>query len=203
MDGDAQKEIIIAQKEANKLTAKVAGKLDIKNDDQLKAASEQLGAIKLLSKNIRAKKDAIIKPALLSIKNTRELFREPETKLFQAERDLKDAMTKYAEQKAAKAAKKAEKLEQQVQSGKKSLQDGAAELSKIESAPQTIHGEDSTTSFRTVKRIRINDITKIPVKYFMDAKVIAALESAVRKDALSGKPIPGVEVYTKKEVAVR
>lgn len=192
----------IAKNEVAKIT-KAVKKLDIKNADQFDEASKMLVEIKKVGKNIKKQKDDIIKPLQLSVKNTRELFAPIETELGEQEEALRAGLLKYQEKMAKRAEKKAEKIEEAVDAGEMGLQEGMGKMSNIKQAPSTVNTGDGSVGFRVIRKVRVIDVGLIPARYLMNEKVAAALAAAVRKDALDGVTIPGVEVYEEKQTAVR
>lgn len=202
MQPDVTHKVDIAKNEVVKIKADVA-KLDIKTADQFDEASKVLVTIKKVGKNIEKQKDDIVKPLQLSVKNVRELFAPIEADLSEQEEVLRKGLLAYQEKQAKKAQKKAEKIEEAVDNGDMSLQDGMGKMSNIKQAPSTVNTGKGSVSFKTIRKVRIFDVGLLPARYLMNEKVVAALASAVRKDALEGITIPGVQVYEEKQTAVR
>lgn len=50
-----------------------------------------------------------------------------------------------------------------------------------------------------VPEVHIEDVTQLPVKYFMADPVLVAIRKEVLKDHYAGQKIPGVQVITKEE----
>lgn len=202
MQPEVNHKVDVAKNEVAKIKTDVAN-LDIKTADQFEAATKILVTVKKVGKNIKKQKDDIVKPLQLSVKNVRELFAPIETELSEQEEVLRRGLLAYQEKQAKKAQKKAEKIEQAVDDGEMSLQDGMGKMSNIKQAPSTVNTGEGSVGFKTIRKVRIFDVGLLPARYLMNEKVVAALASAVRKDALDGITIPGVEVYEEKQTAVR
>ena len=194
---DYDQEVAIAQKEADKLSIAVAKVLPIKSKDGLQEATNLLNQIKFVSKNISNVKNPIIKSLNDSLRQVRDLFRKPEERLFDAERQIKDEMLKYYAKIEVRIDKKVEKIEAKVDTGKMNLAEGVQKLANIEEPK--VEG----AQFRVIKKIRIVDLGKLPQSYFLRERVQEAIRIEVADDVLRKHlPVPmGAEVYEEKIVA--
>lgn len=200
---DTDKKITIIKKEADKITSPVGSLLAIKDDKGLKSAADQLAAIRAYSKQVKETKDSIIKPINLSLSRLRDLFREPETKLAQADRDLKVAITAYHDQVQKRFDDKVTEKQDQVKSGDRSLKEAMGDLSKTKQLDTTVRGDSGGVQFRHVRKIRITNAAALPAHYFMHEKVIEVVVRLLTQDVIrDGKKCPpGAEVYEHKVVA--
>lgn len=200
MDSIVQTELKISESVAKETVDGLTG-LKIKSETDLKTAIDGLGKIKNALKNITEKKDSIIRPLNLSIKEVRDLFRAPETMLSEAEQHIKREMIAWQQKVAEKARKKEEKIEKKVEAGEMSLSNAMDKLSDVPRVEGKVEASNASVQFKTIRKVRIVDHLKIPARYYLNEAVQDALRKAVSKDALAGEVIPGVEVYEEQQVA--
>lgn len=171
------------------------GSLTIETQEDYAQAADVVAKLKELGSSIKDTKEAITKPLNESLKNIRTLFKPIEDQFENAEMVVKSKILAYKkkvdEEARAKEAKIAEKLEQ----GKMKLETAEKKMDAIERVEQTTRGKVGEVQIRKVRKVRITDETKIPRQYLVPDMV------AIRKDALAGVPIDGVEVYEEETVA--
>jgi hypothetical protein len=200
----ANKEVIIASREAEKLSEEVYA-IKIRSAADLKTATEKLAQIKKMHKEIEARRKSFVNPLNGVIKEINAQFKNPLDRLTDASSLITKAMIKYQSQIDARAAKKAEKIEASVDSGEMDVVEAMGKLSGVTQAPQTVRSEAGTASFRTVKKFNIVDPFKLPPSYFTRPRVLEALRLEVESDVkLKALPVPdGVEVTEEKQVSMR
>lgn len=180
-----------------------AADLLIDSKESLAQATDILSKIKASSKDIEKRKKEITDPLNKALKSARDLFRPIEADLVTAERTIKDKMLDYSNEIERKAAEQAAKLEQRVEKGTMRVDTAMRKMDEIETVDSQVKGETGAIQFRTVRNIKIVDPTKIPLKYLMNEKVIAAISAAVRTDVLNGTKVDGVEIVEEKQVAAK
>ncbi len=180
-----------------------AGDLYIDSNESLSQATDILSKIKTASKDVKNRKEEITKPLNEALKSARSLFKPLEDDLATAERSIKTKMLDYANEVEEEARKKAAKLEQRVEKGTMRTDTAMRKMDEIETVDSQVKGENGSVQFRTVRNIRVVDPQKIPLKYLMNEKVIAAISAAVRTDVLNGTKVDGVEIIEEKQVAAR
>ena len=166
------KELAVVKTQVNK-SISTAQQLTIKTKEDLEGATVVLSKIKSVGKLIQQKKESITKPLNEALKNARDLFRPLEESWEEAERIVKQKMVVF-----------------QVAEEKK-FEQASVKLEKIDK-PETQIGN---TIFKTIKKVIIKDEAKLPREYLLPNEVL------IRKDALAGKEIAGVEVIEEKIVA--
>lgn len=171
-----------------------ANDLQIKTKDDLPMAAELLSEIKIVGKAITEKKESITKPLNLALKNARAFFAPVETQYENAERIVKNKMNDFQNAELAKAAKKTEVIENKVEEGKMSFDKAVEKIEEI-TPEKKVEAKSGSIQFRTVKEVIIKDENKIPREYLVLDMV------KIRKVALAGIEIPGVEVVEKQSVA--
>lgn len=180
-----------------------AGDLFIDSNESLAAATDILSKIKAASKDVKNRKEEITKPLNDALKSARSLFKPIEDDLATAERTIKGKMLDYSNEVERKAAEQAAKLEKRVEKGTMRVDTAMRKMDDIETVGSSVQGESGSIQFRTVRNIKIVDPTKIPLKYMMNEKVLAAISAAVRTDVLNGTKVDGVEIVEEKQIAAK
>lgn len=180
-----------------------AGDLYIDSNESLAAATDILSKIKAASKDVKNRKEEITKPLNEALKSARSLFKPLEDDLSTAERTIKGKMLDYSNEVERKAAEQAAKLEKRVEKGTMRVDTAMRKMDDIETVGSSVQGENGSIQFRTVRNIKIVDPTKIPLKYLMNEKVLAAISAAVRTDVLNGTKVDGVEIVEEKQIAAK
>lgn len=180
-----------------------AGDLFIDSQESLSQATDILSKIKTASKDVKKRKEEITKPLNEALKSARSLFKPIEDDLASAERTIKDKMLDYSNEVERKAAEQAAKLEDRVERGTMRTDTAMRKMDEIETLGTQVQGEKGSVQFRTVRNIKIVDPTKIPLKYLMNEKVLAAISAAVRTDVLNGTKVDGVEIVEERQVAAK
>ena len=191
----------MAEREVDKLQFGVIKAKRIKNREGLEEATGFLLEIKAVSKGIADKKNPIIKGLNDSIKEIRALFEPAEDRLFQAEGSVKSSILEYNMRVEEKAEREAAKIEKKVDEGKMKLSTGMGKISNIEQASQPVQTKSGSVQFRTIKRIKITDVSKLKV-YMMRPRVQEAMRIEIVEDVRKGMSVPdGAEQYEEKVVA--
>ena len=180
-----------------------ANDITIDSVESLTSAADILKSVKDAGKVVKAEKEKITKPLNDALKNARDLFRPIEDDLKTGERIIKDKMVDYEAEVEAERAKQAAKLEARVEKGTMRVDTAMRKMDDLETVDQTIKGVKGSVTYREVRKVKVVDPTKIPLKYMMDERVIAAIETAVRTDVLNGTKVDGVEIKIEKVVASR
>jgi len=180
-----------------------AGDLFIDSNESLAQATDILSKIKTASKDVKNRKEEITKPLNDALKSARSLFKPIEDDLATAERTIKGKMLDYSNEVERKAAEQAAKLEKRVEKGTMRVDTAMRKMDDIETVGSSVQGESGSIQFRTVRNIKIVDPTKIPLKYMMNEKVLAAISAAVRTDVLNGTKVEGVEIVEEKQIAAK
>jgi chromosome segregation ATPase len=187
-----------AKKEIKSLELKVQEikVLKIKNDEELKTASNYLTQLNNLKKEITAKKETITKPLNEALKNIRNLFYPLEKKVNDLVLELKNKIAEYEEEKRKLIEKEKKELAEKVEKGELKMEHALSVLEQSQTTNGSIKTDDGKVFFRMVKEVVIEDESLIPREYLVPNMV------KIRSDALNGKNIPGVKVIEKKQVVV-
>lgn len=203
-DAAVTQEVEIANRESIKV-ADVTQKIKIRKDTDLTQATGQVVEIKRLFKNIDTKRKSITAPLRLAIKEVDELFKDPLTRLSDAEKMIKTEMVRYSEQVERAASKRAEKIETAVDNNELSMTDAMGKLGSIKQAKTNVAADEGSANFKTVTKIRIINPADLPAKYFLRPRVMEALRLEVEEDVRKkAEAVPaGAESYEERQVAVR
>ncbi len=180
-----------------------ANDITIDSQESLASAADILKAVKDAGKVVKGEKEKITKPLNDALKNARDLFRPIEDDLKTGERIIKDKMVDYEAEIEAKRAAEAAKLEARVEKGTMRTDTAMRKMDDLETVDSTVKGAKGSVNFREVRKVKIVDPTKIPLKYLANEKVIDAIRAAVSTDVLNGTKVEGVEIVIEKVVASR
>ncbi len=160
----------------------------ITSQETLKQANELLAKLSIAKKFVKEKKDGIVKPLSMALKNARELFKPIEEKIADAEYSLKDGVIGYKKQVNEAVETQQAKIAEKVESGETSFEKASDQMSKV---------EEKTAEFKTrkIKKLVIIDETKIPREY------LVVNETLLRKDLMAGKIVAGAKLQ-EEEIAV-
>lgn len=180
-----------------------ANEIEINSDESLESATDILKEVKDASKVVKNRKEEITKPLNDALKSARDLFRPIEKDLQEGESIIKKKMLDYEKEIEAKRAEEAAKYEERVEKGTMRTDTAMKKMDDLETVGSNVKGEKGSANFRTVRTVKVVDPKKIPLKYLMNEKVLAAIASAVRTDVLNGTKVDGVEIVEEKQVASR
>jgi hypothetical protein len=114
---------------------------------------------------------------------------------------VKEKIIVYQREVTAKADAEKAKIAAKVEAGKMSFDKAVQKIEKLPEAPTTVQGKNGEIETRTVRKVRIIDVSKLPPQYLIPDEV------KVRKDGLAGvaKLINSgaIEVYEDATVAVK
>lgn len=180
--------------------------LTVNDEVELKKAANVLTLVKASSKELKAKKKAILDPLNQAIGEIKTLFKEPEEQLTRAEATLKDAMLAYHESQAEAARKKIDRINGRLERGTMKVATGMAKLAGIDQAESNIFTENGGVQFRhSSEKVRItsvDDLLSARPDLLQRKRVVEALRMELAADIKAGIPVPnGAEVYRDKVVA--
>ena len=159
-------------------------------------AADLVSKLKDIGSRIKSQKESITKPLNEALRNARELFAPIELQYLEAEGIIKSKILEYKVKKDAEAKAEETKIVGQIESGYIKIETAESKMGVIERVGSTTRGEVGEIQIRKIRKVRIVDEMALPRKYLIPDNV------AIRRDALGGKEIPGVEVYDEEQVAV-
>lgn len=172
-----------------------ASSLNIVSKDDLEMATDVLSNIKNGLKTLKDRKEAITKPINEALKSVRSLFAPLEDQLTVAERIIKAKMVDYQNEVTRKAEEEAAKVMEQADKGEINYSEATNQISALESVPNKVEGKKGAIQYRTNRVVYVTNPAELPREYLTPDMV------AIRRDALAGQTIPGVEVREEKTVA--
>jgi len=172
-----------------------AHELVINDRKELENATDILKAVKDASKELKAKKESITKPINEALKEIRSMFAPIEDQLSESEGIVKGKMLEFNRIIEQKAREAAAELEKKVEEGKMTLSVAAKQLEEAPQVEKKVEGKRGSIQYRTVRKVRINDETKIPREFLVPDF------TKINRAALAGISIEGVEVYEEQQVA--
>ena len=190
------REITLVKQQASK-ALHAAATLEITNEEELEKGVDMLSKIKTVGKMIKERKEAITKPLMESLNSVRELFIPIEENHRSAEKFIKTKMLAYQNEQEIAREKAKAKITAKVEKGTMKVETAITKIEDLPEVSTTSKGKIGAISTRIVKKVRITDESKLPREYLM------ANEPLIRRDAIAGKTIAGVEVYDEKVISSR
>lgn len=188
------KELAVIKGQVSKLENQALA-VKIESQEEYTTAIDIVSRLKTIGSTIKQKKESVTKPLNEALRNVRNLFAPLEEQYTKAESIIKGKLLDYKRQKDAEAAAEEAKIAAKVESGKMRLETGEKKLEQIERVENTTRGKVGEVSVRKIKKVRITNESLIPREYLEPNMV------AIRRDALGGKQIAGVEVYEEESLA--
>ena len=186
---DENKELTVVKRQVTVATQK-ANELAVTDDKGYELADVLLSKIKKAQRLITTEKNKVLRPLLDATKAERERWAPVEQDGLQAEKIVKSKMQVYFTEKEEKQRIEEAKIQKKVEEGKMKIETAAKKMEIVQAPPV-----ETKSKVRKVKVVKITNPSLVPMKYFVLDEV------AVRKDALAGVKIPGVEVVEENQIA--
>lgn len=189
------KELTVVKSQVSKLENQAA-QVSITTPEENESAMNLKAKLKEIGKDLTARKEEITKPLNTALKSARELFAPMEIQLSNADKIIGAKLISYKQKVDAEARAKEAAIAKKVEEGKMKLETAEKKLEKIEETKveKTTRTDHGTVQFRKIKKVRVVEPGKVPGIYWQLNEVL------IRKDALLGVQIPGVEVYEEETV---
>ena len=169
----------------------------IETQEHYESTVDLISKLKETGNLIKIKKESITKPLNEALRNARELFAPIEDQFAKAEVIVKTKLLDYKRKKDAEARAEEAKIAARVDKGTMKLETAERKIDGIERVETTTKGKVGEVQVRKIKKVRIVDAAALPREYLIPDDVL------IRKDALGGKVIPGVEVWEDEVIAAR
>lgn len=171
--------------------------IKVTSKEELTAVAGHIGEIKKVKKQITEVRDRYIAPAKEIIARAKADF-DP---YIDACDEIEDAL-KQSAQTFMVAEKKKEDDEKAriLADGRTNIETKVEKIGQVKEADKKVEAEGSTLSMKMVKNYRIVDESKIPDEYYKPRELDL---QKIKKVALAGVVIPGVEVYEEPQMASR
>ena len=168
----------------------------IDSDEALKAVADKINVIKQLKREIRAEMEKYTKPAQAIINEARAKYLPFEKMCDEAESQLKAKVAEYMDAQEAKRLKEEEKIVAKIEAGRMKEETGIRKIEELGNEVRTIQTENTQLQRRKVRVAYIVNAELVPDEYWIIDEV------RVKRDALAGKLIPGVEVKEETRIAI-
>ncbi len=192
---EGTKELDVVKKDISLLERK-ATQMVVTSKEEEEEAAKISGRLKEIGSQIKAQKESITKPANEALKNARLLFKPLEEAYEGALQIVNSKILSYKQKVREEALKEEAKIAQDLESGKiKKIETAERKIENIERVDNTTKTEEGGVQIRKVRKVRIINETLIPRNYLVPDMV------AIRRDALGGQEIAGVEVFEEETLA--
>jgi len=170
---------------------------EVRNDEEAGLVVEKIKIVKTIGKFFRGELEKYTKPAREIMRTAQDRFLPLEKECLEAEEKLKAKVNAFLEAKEAKRLQAEAEVARKIETGE--MKEGTAlkKLEKIGEEVKTISGDGAKLSRRAVKVAVIVSPELVPKEYWMIDEI------KVKKVALAGVDIPGVEVRTEYQTAIR
>lgn len=174
--------------------------IKVTSKEELTAVAEHIGTVKKAKKEVTQVRDKYIAPAKEIISHAKATFDPFINGCDEIEKVLKDKAQEYllAEEKRAEEARAKEI--KKVESGYQKPETAANKIAAIPEADRKAEASNSTLSIRKVKDVKIVDEKAIPDEWYKPRELDMV---RIKKAALAGAVIPGVEVFETSQMASR
>lgn len=187
---------IVMQQQSRKAIEQ-AESLEVKTPEQYNVATELLVKIKTVAKMVKTEQDKMLKPILEAEKVERARWKPVLTEAQQAEAMIKEKMLAYVNETERLARQKEDEIRRKMEEGKiKKPETALKQMEQVEQAPQAV--KPTTGGASQVRKVRVVKITnpdEVPDQYWILNEVM------IRRDALAGTEIPGVQVVEENTIA--
>jgi beta-phosphoglucomutase-like phosphatase (HAD superfamily) len=171
--------------------------IKVTSQEELTAVAEHIGNVKKMKKFVTQERDKYITPAKEIISKAKEQYDPYITACDEAEAILKSkAQTFMLEEKKKEDELKAKEIKK-VETGYQKPETAAKKIEAIPEAKKTVDAGTSKLTMKMVRDYRIVDEKLIPDEYYKPRELDLV---KIRKVALAGVSIPGVEIFEKPEM---
>lgn len=190
----SSEQIAVVKTKIDAMKEKVSA-IQVSSTEELQAVAGYVKDIKTMKKFVEQERDKYITPAKEIIAKAKEQYDPYARACDEAEYALKEKAQVYmlAEQKKEEAGKA--KI---LADGRTSVETKVKKLETIPEAVKTAKTDNGSLTMKMVKDIRILDESKIPDEYYKPRELDLV---KIKRVAIAGLSIPGVEVYEKPQMA--
>lgn len=193
---ESDKELQVVKSNTTK-AANAADSLKIESEEDMAEATELLSKVNKVGDMIKARKEAITKPLNAALKSARDIFRPMEDAQSAAKRTISQKMIAYQTKVEEERKKKEAQVAARVEKGTMKIETAAKKMEALPEVKTNVQTKSGSVSFKTVRNVKVVDETKVPREYLQLDMV------KIRKAALAGEKIAGVEVVEEKQLANR
>ncbi|MHB8674645.1 MAG: hypothetical protein ACYDAK_13340 [Candidatus Limnocylindrales bacterium] len=187
------------------LVAAAKAAVRIGTEKDLVLATEVLADTKRAAKKIADEKKKITEPLNTALNAARALFAPFERQLSETEAVLKEAIVSYHDRMEAERVKDAEKIAARVEKGTMRVDTAIEKIEGLGDERTSVHVEGGSLKLNKVRKVRCSSISHLKENQMISLArngYIVWDHVKVRKDALAGIQIPGVEVYEETQASI-
>lgn len=192
--GDTKKQVSLAQAQSGKALA-AANSLVIETKAEYEQASELLGKIKTAVKWVQNEANKMLIPLKEALKVEKERWDPVIKEAEQAEGVVKTKMLAYINKVEQEARAKEAKIQKDLEAGRIKPETAMKKAEAVETVQARTVSDTGGAQVVKVRKVRIFDPLLVPDEYWMLDEV------RIRKNALAGVVIPGVEVTTENSIS--
>lgn len=190
-----EKSLKLPKEQASK-AIQAATELTVETDEQYQSATELLTKIKKVQKLIQAEADKVIKPAKEIVKIETAKWKPILDEASEAESIVKRKMIAYVDAKEEEQRAKEREIQRKLEAGRIKPETALKKAEQIDAAPKKVESVNGGASVVTkIKKVHIVNPDLVPDEYWVLDEV------KIRKVALAGVEIPGVEVRLETNIA--
>lgn len=194
-----QAEVALVKTKIESMKEKISS-IVVTNEEELRATAGHIGNIKKMYHYIEQEMDKYIKPAKEIIKNAKDQYNPFLLICDEVEKLLKDRAKVFMEAEAKRIELAKVKEIKKVESGYQKEETAVKKISEMPEAKKTVKGEESTLIMKKVKVMKIVDEKLIPEEFYKPRELDLV---KIKKVALAGVVIPGVEVVEESQMSSR
>lgn len=176
---------------------KMVDETKVTTDPELKIVADKIKNIKTLGKFVRQEMEKYTKPAQEIINNARTRYLPFEKLCKDAEAQLKAKANVYMTDIENKRRAKEDAIAKRAEKGNIKEETAVRKTEEIGEEKKSVSTDSSQIQRKIVQEIVIVDREKIPHEYWI------VDEKKVRKVALAGIEIPGVEIRESSQIAIK
>jgi hypothetical protein len=174
-----------------------AKKLALKNEADHETAIKGLARIAGERKRGDEMRRFFTDPLNEQTKRINALFKPSLDLLAGAETEIRHKLIAYQAEVAKKADAAKAKVMEKVEAGTMKIETAVKKIESVKEPEKTVRTEEGTITYKEVKKVIIEDASKLPREYLVPDEV------KIRKVALAGVEIPGVKVVVEKVPSLR
>jgi uncharacterized protein YunC (DUF1805 family) len=196
MDNKENFDVAIVEEKIKGMRQMVEGTV-VNSQESLAAVADYIKGVKTLGKLIRSEMEKYTKPAQEIINNARAKFLPYEQECIQAEKVLKQKAGAYMDEVEAERKRKEESIANRMDKGQLKEDTALRKMEEIGEEQKTVRTENGAKLTRKIiKTVKITNPDLVPDEYWVLDEV------KIRKVALAGVEIPGVEVVEEKTTSL-
>lgn len=144
----------------------VANALSIDTLEDMKKATELLSEVNRMADKIEEEKELLTKPLNVALKEIRLRYKPIETTLENAISTIRTKMTIAQKKFDVEVEAKKEKLIARIEKGTMRIETAVSKMENMPNVNETIHTDSGSVQWMIVKKLVIDDVSKIPQEYF-------------------------------------